>query len=83
MQQDKVFDQWLLYVCELYAAVVQQNGTAEEKTQSAEISRAAEQARLGDLKSSNDERNAMDLMAKQVEASSEAFKKAAAEYPTR
>ncbi|KAK3401034.1 hypothetical protein B0T20DRAFT_348783 [Sordaria brevicollis] len=81
MQQDKAFDQWLLYVCELYSVIVQQNGTAEEKKLSSEISQAAEQARLGDLKSSDAERKAMDLITKQSEASSEAFKKAAAEYP--
>ena len=71
----------LLYACELHAACVQKEGSAEEIAKSNDISRAVEQARLGDFKADEARNKAMDLMGKQVEVTAEVFKKAAGEFP--
>ncbi|KAL5589346.1 hypothetical protein FOVSG1_011213 [Fusarium oxysporum f. sp. vasinfectum] len=80
---DKKFTEWLLYVCELHAACVQQESTTREALLSNEICLAAESTRLDYQKSAVEEaKKAQDLLGKQVTTASEAFKKASDEFPT-
>lgn len=79
---DKKFEDWLLYVCEMHAACVQQENSTRETIFSNEICVAAEQTRLDYQKSTVEEaQKAFDLMGKQVENAGEAFKKASDEFP--
>lgn len=80
---DKKFEDWLLYVCEMHAACVQQEHTTKEAILSNEICVAAQQTRLDNQAKTVDKaQEAFDLMGKQVETASEAFKKASDEFPT-
>ncbi|TVY67615.1 hypothetical protein Focb16_v002486 [Fusarium oxysporum f. sp. cubense] len=80
---DKKFTDWLLYVCEMHAACVQQESTTREALLSNEICMAAESTRLDYQKSAVDEaKKAQELLGKQVTTASEAFKKASDEFPT-
>jgi hypothetical protein len=80
---DKKFTDWLLYVCEMHAACVQQESSTREILLSNEICLAAESTRLDYEKTAVDEaKKAQDLVGKQVTTASEAFKKASDEFPT-
>jgi hypothetical protein len=80
---DKKFTDWLLYVCEMHAACVQQESTTRETLLSNEICLAAESTRLDYQKSTVEEaKKAQELLGKQVNVASEAFKKASDEFPT-
>ncbi|KAK1777277.1 hypothetical protein QBC45DRAFT_417155 [Copromyces sp. CBS 386.78] len=82
-KMDKEFEAWLLYVCEMHAACVQQENTTREAILSNEICVAAEQTRLDYQKSTVEEaQKAFNLMGKQVETASEAFKLASDKFPT-
>ncbi|KAK3505269.1 hypothetical protein B0T13DRAFT_485904 [Neurospora crassa] len=82
-KMDKMFEDWLLYVCEMHAACVQQENTTREAILSNEICVAAEQTRLDYQKSTVEEaEKAFKMMGKQVETASEAFKKASDQFPT-
>ncbi|KAF4949191.1 hypothetical protein FGADI_9048 [Fusarium gaditjirri] len=80
---DKRFTDWLLYVCEMHAACVQQENTTRDALLSNEICLAAESTRLDYQKTAVEEaKNAQELLGKQVKTASEAFKKASDEFPT-
>ncbi|KAI1855398.1 hypothetical protein JX266_000263 [Neoarthrinium moseri] len=80
---DKKFEDWLLYVCEMHAACVQQENNTREALQSNEINLVAEGSRLDYQKSTVEEaKKAHEELGKQVGVASEAFKKASDEFPT-
>ncbi|KAL2061472.1 hypothetical protein VTL71DRAFT_6849 [Oculimacula yallundae] len=80
---DKKFEDWLLYVCEMHAACVEQENTSRDQLLSNEICLAAEQTRLDYQKDAVDEaRKVSDTMGEQIKLASEAFKKASDEFPT-
>ncbi|KAK3321875.1 hypothetical protein B0H66DRAFT_581333 [Apodospora peruviana] len=80
---DKKFESWLLYVCEMHAACVQQEVTTRDALLSNQICFAAEQTRLDYQKETAQEaRKAADLVAKQVDLAADAFKQASEEFPS-
>lgn len=80
---DKKLTDWLLYVCEMHAACVQQEGTAQERLLSQEICLAAESTLLENQKSVMDDAKHVEmLLSNQVTATFDAFLKASDEFPT-
>lgn len=80
---DKKFDDWLLYVCEMHAACVQEENDTREAALSNEMCLAAEATRLDYAKSTVEEaKKASEVIGNQVSTASEAFKKASDEFPT-
>lgn len=80
---DKKFETWLLYVCEMHAACVQQQATNDEKILSNNICRAAEQALLGEAQDAvKAAKETNDRLGKQVDLAGDAFKAASDNFPT-
>jgi hypothetical protein len=80
---DKKFEDWLLYVCEMHAACVEQENTTRDQLLSNEVCVAAEQTRLEFQKEAVEEaKKASNTMGEQIKLASEAFKKASDEFPT-
>lgn len=80
---EKSFNDWLYYACEMHAACVEQERSTTDQLVTQEISKAVEQCKLDLQKDSvATAKQATDLLGKQVETSSEAFKKASDEFPS-
>ncbi|KAK0660478.1 hypothetical protein QBC41DRAFT_383707 [Cercophora samala] len=80
---DQKFEHWLLYVCELHAACVQEQGTTNEALESNKVCMAAEQVRLDQQKSTVEvAKKSTETLAKSLDTATEAFKKASNEFPT-
>lgn len=80
---EKRFNDWLFYACEMHAACVEQERTNTDIMTANEISIAAEQTKLDSQKDAVAmAKSATDLLGKQVETSSEAFKKASDNFPS-
>jgi hypothetical protein len=83
MAIDKKFEELLLYACELHAACVDKDQTAEEDIISYGISVASEQCRLEDQKATVAQaQKVSDLLEKQVSMAGETFKQASDKFPT-
>lgn len=82
-RMEKSFNDWLYYACEMHAACVEQERSTTDQIVMDEINRAVEQCKL-DLQKDTvaTAKQATDLLGKQVETSSEAFKKASDEFPS-
>lgn len=80
---DLKFTNWLLYVCELYAACVKLAGGDRDALLSNQLSFVAEQSRIDYDKSSIDEaKKIKELLAKQIDNASNSFRKAADGFPS-
>lgn len=81
---DAKFTDWLLYVCELYAACVQLENNDGDVRLSHQISLVAEQSRIDYQRSTVDEaKKISDLLAKQIDFASNSLKKASEEFPAK
>jgi hypothetical protein len=83
MAIDKKFGLWLLYVCEMHAACVEEEYSTRDQLFSNAASLAVAQTQVDIQQSTLEEaKKAQDLMGKQVNIASESFKKASDEFPT-
>jgi outer membrane murein-binding lipoprotein Lpp len=80
---DKVFDDWLMYVCELHAGCVNESATTKDALASNAICLVAEQSRLDYQQAAlADAKDATEKIGKTLDLASEAYKKASDSFPS-
>ena len=80
---DAKFDAWLMYVCEMHAACVQQSSTAQEQLNCTAINLAAENTKLEYNNAAlTDAKKATTKLEKQLDTASEAYKMASDKFPS-
>ncbi|KAF9552933.1 hypothetical protein CPC08DRAFT_673678, partial [Agrocybe pediades] len=80
---EEKFDYWLAYVCEMHSACVQEEQTTADLLLTNAAALATEESRRDQQASvAAEAKAAQELLGKQVNTASEAFKKASDEYPT-
>jgi uncharacterized protein (DUF3084 family) len=80
---DEKFDKWLKYVCEMHAACVEEENDTEKQLLDNINSLAVAKEQLNAQQSlAKATEQSQDLMKKQVEQASEAFKKASDSFPS-
>lgn len=79
---DNKFEQWLLYVCEMHAACVQQENNTRDALLSNELCLAAENARLDTRSTFSEEaRKVSETFVQHVQIAAEAYRTALDEFP--
>ena len=80
---DAKFDAWLMYVCEMHAACVQQSSSTQEKLNSTAINLAAENTKLEYTNAAvGDAKKATTMLEKQLDTASQAYKMASDKFPS-